>query len=114
MLVFKGPAPADPILSWIAAIERNDWQQCYVSLAYPVVSASHNILWLIYGVQFGHILRAPYLFVGCGLASGSEAQQRLKRSHGCLTTIVAKYELIEIDLQLIAAHAMIGSNQPLL
>jgi len=71
-------------------------------------------LWLIYGVQLGHILRAAYLHVRCGFASGSEAQQGLKRSHGCLATIVAKDELIKINLQLIAAHAMIGSNQPLL
>jgi hypothetical protein len=55
-------------------------------------------MWLIYGVQFSQILRAPYLLVGCGLASGSEAQQGLKRSHGGLATIVAKNELIKIDL----------------
>jgi hypothetical protein len=41
---------------------------------------------------------------------GAEAEQGLERSHGCLTTIVAKNELIKIDLQLIAAYAVIGSG----
>ena len=45
---------------------------------------------------------------------GAEAEQGLERSHGCLTTIVAKDELIKIDLQLIAAYAVIGSDEPLL
>ena len=31
-----------------------------------------------------------------------------------LATIVPKNELIQINLELIAAHAMIGSNEPLL
>ncbi len=45
---------------------------------------------------------------------GAEAEQGLERSHGRLTTIVAKNELIKIDLQLIAAYAVIGSDEPLL
>lgn len=30
--------------------------------------------------------------------SGAEAEQDLERSHGCLTTIVTKNELLKIDL----------------
>ena len=45
---------------------------------------------------------------------GTEADQGLERSHGCLATIVAKDEFIEIDRQLIAAHSMVGSDEPLL
>ena len=50
-----------------------------------------------------------YRFMRC-----AEAEQGLERSHGCPTTIVAKNELIKIDLQLIAAYAVIGSDEPLL
>jgi hypothetical protein len=38
----------------------------------------------------------------------------LERSHRLPPAIVAKDEFIEINLELIAAHAMIGSVQPLL
>jgi hypothetical protein len=44
----------------------------------------------------------------------AEAEQGLERSHGCLATIVAKNEFIKIDLQLIAAYAVIGPDEPLL
>jgi len=46
--------------------------------------------------------------------SSSQAKQGLKSGHRCLAAIVAKNELIEIDLQLLAAHAMVSADQPLL
>lgn len=45
---------------------------------------------------------------------GAEAKHDLEGSHGCLTTFVAKDELVTIDLQLIAAYAVIGFDEPLL
>ncbi len=63
---------------------------------------------------FGQILRAPYPLVGCGFVSGSEAQQCLKSGHWMLAPIMARNKFIEVSLQLIATHAVIGSNKPLL
>ena len=48
------------------------------------------------------------------VTSGSEAEQGLERGHGLPAPIVAKYEFVEIDLELIAAHPVVGSDQPLL
>lgn len=60
------------------------------------------------------ILRAPYAVIGCGCVRGSEAEQGLEGGHGLLSAIVAKDEFIEVNLELIAADAVIGSNEPLL
>jgi hypothetical protein len=38
----------------------------------------------------------------------------LERGHGLPSPIVAKDEFIKVNLELIAAHAVIGSDQPLL
>ena len=60
-------------------------------------------------------VRCPaYLLVGRGLASGSETEQGLERGHRLPPAIMAKDEFVEINLELITAHAMIGSDQPLL
>jgi hypothetical protein len=48
------------------------------------------------------------------LAPGSETEQGLERGHGLPAPIVAKDEFIKINLKLIAAHAVVGSDQPLL
>jgi hypothetical protein len=45
------------------------------------------------------------------LASDSEAEQGLERGHGLPLPIVATDESIKVNLELIAAHAVIGSNQ---
>jgi hypothetical protein len=45
---------------------------------------------------------------------GAEAEQRLKRGHGQPPSIMAKHEFVEINLELIAAHTVVGSDQPLL
>ena len=44
----------------------------------------------------------------------SQTEQRLEGGHRLLPPIVAKDELIEIDLELSAADAVIGADQPLL
>ena len=64
--------------------------------------------------QPGKVRGSFYLRVRHGATCGTETEQGLECSHGCLATIVAKNELIQINLQVIAAHAMIGSNEPLL
>jgi hypothetical protein len=45
---------------------------------------------------------------------GSEAQHGLERGHGQLLAIMAKDEFVEINFELIAAHAVVCSDQPLL
>jgi hypothetical protein len=52
--------------------------------------------------------------VGRGHAPGSQTEQRLEGGHRLLAPIVSKDELIEIDLELSAADAVIGADQPLL
>src|SRR5580693_6046245 len=47
-------------------------------------------------------------------ARSPETEQGLERGHGLSAPIVAKDEFIKINLKLIAAHAVIGSDQPLL
>lgn len=47
-------------------------------------------------------------------ATRPEPKQRLERCHKLPTAVVAKDELVEVCLQLCAAHAVIGANQPLL
>ena len=52
--------------------------------------------------------------IGCRRAPRAEAEQCLERGHGLLPSIVPKHELVEVHLQLRAAHAVIRSDQPLL
>lgn len=60
-------------------------------------------------------VRCPtYLLIGRGLATGSETEQGRERGHRLPPAIMAKDEFVEINLKLIAAHAVIGSVQPLL
>ena len=47
------------------------------------------------------------------LVTGSEAEQGLERGHGQLPAIVAKDEFVEVNLELIAADTVVGSDQPL-
>jgi len=62
----------------------------------------------------GKVCAAPYLLICGRLARGPETEQGLERGHGLPAPIVAKDEFIKINLKLIAAHAVIGSDQPLL
>jgi len=57
---------------------------------------------------------STYLHVVRRLAASSEAEQGLERGHGKSPPIVAKDEFIEVDLKLLATHAVIGPDQPLL
>jgi hypothetical protein len=63
---------------------------------------------------FQQILPASNAKVRCGRACCSQTEQRLEGGHRLLPPIVSKDELIEIDLALNAANAMIGADQPLL
>ena len=60
------------------------------------------------------VLPASYPVIRCGFVPGSETEQGLKCSHGLTPTIVAKDEFVEVSLELIAAHTVVGSDQPLL
>jgi hypothetical protein len=44
----------------------------------------------------------------------AKSEQSLERSHRRFPPIVAKYEFIQVNLELIAAHAVMGTQQPLL
>jgi hypothetical protein len=63
---------------------------------------------------FSQVGRTADLFVFGRLSSASEAEQRLKRRHRRLPAVVSKYEFIQINLELITAHAVVRSDKPLL
>src|SRR5260370_33824931 len=44
----------------------------------------------------------------------SKSEQRLERRHRRFPPIVTKYEFIQVNLELIATHAVMGPQQPLL
>ena len=62
----------------------------------------------------GKVRAAPYLLICGRRAPGSETEQGLERGHGLPAPIVPKDKFIKINLKLIATHAVIGSDQPLL
>lgn len=82
--------------------------------AYPVASASHYLLGLAFGGQPGYVLCSSNIFIRCRGAASPKTEQGLERSHRCPATVVAENELIQINLELVPAHAVIGSNEPLL
>jgi hypothetical protein len=47
-------------------------------------------------------------------AGRAKPEQGLKRRHGCLSPVMAKDEFVKVDLQLMAADAVVRSDQPLL
>ena len=61
-----------------------------------------------------HVLSPPNLSVGRWGAPRPKSEQRLKGGHRLLSTIVPKHELVQIDLELRTAHAVVGADQPLL
>src|SRR5487761_165640 len=85
-----------------------------MDFAYPVVSASHYLLGLAFGGQAGDVLCASNAFIRCKCTASPKAEQGLERSHRCPATVVTENELIQVNLELMPAHAVIGSNQPLL
>jgi hypothetical protein len=44
----------------------------------------------------------------------SKSKQRLERRHRRFPPIVTKYEFIQVNLELIATHTVMGTQQPLL
>jgi hypothetical protein len=64
--------------------------------------------------QFEHIAPAADATVWRRRTSGAQTEQSLKGRHGLLAAIVPKHELVQIRLQLRAAHAVIRADQPLL
>ena len=63
---------------------------------------------------FRQIPPASNATVGRWRAPSSQTEQGLEGGHRLFATIVSKDELIEVDLELGAADAMIGTDQPLL
>ena len=61
-----------------------------------------------------NILGAHNKAVGSGFTTSSKPEQSLECGHGLFSTVVPKDELIQVNLQLSAAHAMICTNKPLL
>jgi predicted nuclease with RNAse H fold len=81
------------------------------SPAYPVVSADPNML---RSAVCQHIAPATDAAVGRWRATSPKAEQRLKGGHGLFTAIVPKDKLVQIRLELRAAHTVIGPDQPVL
>jgi hypothetical protein len=46
--------------------------------------------------------------------AGSETKECLKCRRRCFATVVPKDEFIQVNLQLVLAHSVIGSDEPLL
>jgi hypothetical protein len=64
--------------------------------------------------QFEHIAPAANATVGRRCPAAPQAEQCLESRHRLLAAIVPKDELVEVRLQLGAAHAVIRADQPLL
>ena len=60
------------------------------------------------------ILRSPYEVIERGLMAGSKSKQSLEGCHRLPPAIVSKDEFVEVNLELIAAHTVVGPDQPLL
>ena len=48
------------------------------------------------------------------MVESSKAKESLESGHGLPSAVVSEDELVEVDLELTAADAMVGANQPLL
>ena len=62
----------------------------------------------------GKIDCAAYLLIRRWLATGSQTEQSLECPHGLFATIVAKDKFVQINRELRSAHAVMGSDKPLL
>lgn len=72
------------------------------------------MLWLALDRWPGKILSTSYELIGRGFTAGSEPEQSLERRHRLLAPVVAKNELVQINLKLSRTDAVMGSDQPLL
>jgi len=64
--------------------------------------------------ELEHIAPALDPTVRCGRAPSAQTEERLKRCHWLLSTIVSEHEFIEVRLELSPAHAVMGADQPVL
>ena len=78
---------------------------CFSKPQYVVVSPG----WVAWNGPF-----SSHLLIGGGLVLGSESQQGLESRHRLLAPIMTKDEFIKVSLEPMAAHAVMGSEQPLL
>src|SRR5216683_5309676 len=85
-----------------------------VTYAYSVVSAHHHMLGLGLNRQVRKVQRIADAVVRGRSACGSEAKESLEGSHGLLSAIVPKDELVEVGLELRAADPVMSADEPLL
>ena len=64
--------------------------------------------------EFEHIAPALDPTVRCGRATSAQAEERLKRRHRLLSTVVSEHEFVEVGLELGPAYTVMGANQPVL
>ena len=55
---------------------------------------------------------APDTPIGCGNPPAPEAQQCLEIGHRLMPTVVQKYELFQVDLELAPTHTMMSAHEP--
>ena len=78
------------------------FQQTPIGCVYPMIGSFCQIQ----STSNAAVSRGPLL---C-----SQTEQSLKSRHGLVTPIMAKNELIEVNLELRAADTVVGADQPLL
>jgi hypothetical protein len=61
-----------------------------------------------------YVSPAADALIGRRGASSPETQQRLKGSHGGLSPVMPKHELVQVGLELPPSDAMMHSHEPLL
>jgi hypothetical protein len=83
----------------------------YAGLAYPVVSTDPNRLRSLWS---GNVPSPANLLIRRGGATCPEAEQGLKGGHRLAPPIVAKHELVQVDLQLRLTDPVVRADQPLL
>ena len=85
----------------------------YIAPAYTVVSASPKMLgWR--SSRLVQVTRAADVGVRRRSVLSSETEEGLEGCYWGLAAVVSKHELIEVNLKLSAAHAVVRSGQPLL
>ena len=108
-LIFWGTGNAAPGLDGAA----REGDNLYTAPAYTVVSASSKMLgWR--SSRLVQVTRAADVGVRRRSVLSSETEEGLEGCHWGLAAVVSKHELIEVNLKLSAAHAVVRSGQPLL
>src|SRR6266536_2428956 len=72
------------------------------------------MLWLAHDRELRQVVPATDDVSNGRLAPRAESEQGLERCHGSLAPVMAKDELVEINLQLMSADAVVRSDEPLL